>query len=409
MEGESIKHTHTKSCAERLLISNTAEIKYQIPGLFLPLFSLLFSPHTLGHPQATLSVWRHWKAVSTLKRERKIKRAGGYFSLVLPVLKKGAIKWKRPLAKRADRGVCPSFSPPLKWPVMRAKPSVGLVAGGQCTPQDKAPGLMATPATMKRAVREPHKAWGGFPCSRRLSSTGSGAEGVPHGKAQGLKSSDGSYLTDWSGHGNSTLLFLGVLRGQVRLLRVRTPDTNPPWQAGIESLSSPRALVPQALLPGVACRDGPSALEGRGGTQPGLPVAPAPLHARRVPAAKRAQHQIAQGDFSVPPPLLPWRQARPSLRKRQPGWPLAPLQMLVGSAGRRQGSPFHQRWGACPYHSLAAPRLWPSRQQDELVAPIWPREVPIPRALPMAPLAWGRLQPWQTGAGGVRAPKHGQP
>lgn len=169
------------------------------------------------------------------------------------------------------------------------------------------------------------------------------------------------------------------------------------------------ALAPQALLPGVACRDGPSAPEGRGGTEPGLPLAPAPLHAQRVLAAKRTEHQIAQGDFSVPPPLLPWRQARPSLRKPQPGWPPAPHQMLVGSAGRQQGSPFHQRWGACPYHSLAAPRLRPSRQQDELVAPIRPREVPIPGALPVAPLAWGRLQPWQTGAGGVCAPEHGQP
>lgn len=193
MEGESIKHTHTKSRAECLLISNTAEIKYQIPGLFLPLFSLLFSPHTLGHPQATLSVWRHWKAVSTLKRERKKKKGwGGYFSLVLPVWKKTAMKWKRPLAKRADKRVCPSFSPPLKWPVLRAKRSVGLAGGASALLRTKhlpgrVPCLMATPATMKRAVREPHKAWGGFPCSQRLSLRSSGAEGVPHGKAQGLK------------------------------------------------------------------------------------------------------------------------------------------------------------------------------------------------------------------------------
>lgn len=47
------------------------------------------------------------------------------------------------------------------------------------------------------------------------------------------ETSNGSYLTDWSGHGNSTLLFLGVLHGQVRLLRVRTPGTNPPWHEGI--------------------------------------------------------------------------------------------------------------------------------------------------------------------------------
>lgn len=130
------------------------------------------------------------------------------------------------------------------------------------------------------------------------------------------------------------------------------------------------ALVPQALLPGVSCRDGPSALEGRGGTQPGLPVAPAPLHAQRVLAAKRADHQTAQCDLSVPPPLLPRRRARPSLRKPQPGWPPAPPQVLVGSAGRRHGSPFHQRCGACPYRSLAAPRLRPSRRQDELVPPM---------------------------------------
>lgn len=142
MEGESIKHTHTKSRAECLLISNTAEIKYQIPGLFLPLFSLLFSPHTLGHPQATLRVWRHWKAVSTLKRERKKKKGwGGYFSLVLPVWKKTAMKWKRPLAKRADKRVCPSFSPPLKWPVLRAKRSVGLAGGAvHCSGQSTSPG-----------------------------------------------------------------------------------------------------------------------------------------------------------------------------------------------------------------------------------------------------------------------------
>lgn len=145
-----------------------------------------------------------------------------------------------------------------------------------------------------------------------------------------------------SGHGGSTLLFSGVLRGQARLLRVRTISTKPPRCAGLQGPTSPRALVPQALLPGTACRDGPSALGGRGGSTarpPGCPHSPA----RTAGASSKTRRtpDTTEGFCPSSPAAVKASRAVP---EETTAW-LTPgtSQVLLGSAGRQQYSPFHQR------------------------------------------------------------------
>jgi len=150
-------------------------------------------------------------------------------------VQKGCDEMRKTLlfAVRAAKRACP----PLLSLQQRQSPGGGLR-------RPKHPCSVSAGAIMERAVREPHGVED-FPVTRGCPEPAVVQQGCLARKPKDC--SDGSGLTDPSPMVTARSCSRGSFQGRYACWELDPLAPVLPWQAGVQSLASPRVLVPQAL------------------------------------------------------------------------------------------------------------------------------------------------------------------